>query len=175
MSSLAKRPFHNVPADRRDQIALELLTGYAQGKEIADLAPNYGVSDVTAYALLIRDHEEDWKRAQEGRAVAKRDRANADLQSLRQTLWAAENSETPLDALSLARIREQVRLAEIQAKRAEWELERVFRRIYGQDREADAGGRVSITLNIGGERATTHRTIEVEPQDGETSESKSLT
>ena len=145
-TSLAKRPFMNVSVERRAQIALELLTGYAEGKEIADLAPEYGVSDVTAYALLIRDHEDEWKKAQEGRAVARRDRATNDLQTLRTELWKAEQAH---DALSLARIREQVRLAEIQAKRAEWELERVFKRIYGQDATPDQLGRVSITLNIG--------------------------
>ena len=145
-TSLAKRPFMNVSVERRAQIALELLAGYAEGKEIADLAPEYGVSDVTAYALLIRDHEDEWKKAQEGRAVARRDRATNDLQELRTQLWKAEQAH---DMLSLARIREQIRLAEIQAKRAEWELERVFKRIYGQDVTPDQLGRVSITLNIG--------------------------
>lgn len=164
-ASLAKRPFHNVPAERREQIALELLTGYAQGREIAEMAPSYGVSDVTAYALLIRDHEDEWKRAQEGRAVAKRDRATSDLQSLRQQLWEAEKAH---DLLSLARIREQVRLAEIQAKRAEWELERVFRRIYGQDVTPEQLGRISITLNIGGGNATNavqHEPIQVDASE----------
>lgn len=144
--SLAKRPMANLPAERRAQIALEVLHAYEQGEEVADLAPNYGVSDVTLYALLIRDHEDAWKRAQESRAVSKRDKSTNDLNALRGQLWEAEKAH---DALSLARIREQIRLAEIQAKRAEWELERVFKRIYGQDQVSDSSGRVSITLNIG--------------------------
>jgi len=146
MTSLAKRPFHNVPAERREQIARELLTGYAQGREVAEMAKDYGVSDVTAYALLIRDHETEWKQAQEGRAVAKRDRATKDLLDLREQLWEAEKAH---DALSLARIREQVRLAEIQAKRAEWELERVFRRIYGEEKDASDASRIAININLG--------------------------
>jgi transposase-like protein len=143
--TVAKRPMINVPAEERARIALEALQAYQDGQEIADIAPSYGVSDVTLYALLLRDHEPAWKVAQESRAVVKRDSALNDLSTLRTKLWEAEQAH---DALSLAQIREQVRLAEIQAKRAEWELERVMRRIYGQDVVSDQAGRVSITLNI---------------------------
>lgn len=149
--SVAKRPLKNLPAERRAQIALEVLQAYEQGEEVADLAPSYGVSDVTLYALLIRDHEDAWKNAQVSRALAKKATAHKDLEELRLQLRDKnqEGTETPHDALSLARIKEQVKLAEVQCKRAEWELERVYRRVYGQDQQAEAGGRVSITLNIG--------------------------
>jgi hypothetical protein len=152
-TALAKKPLNSLPAEQRAQIALEVLQAYQQGEEVADLAPNYGVSDVTLYALLVRDHEEQWKQAQVSRALAKRSRTTKDLEELRAQLRDKnqEGTETPHDALSLARIKEQVKLAEIQAKRAEWELERVYRRVYGQDVPADASGRVSITLNIGAE------------------------
>jgi transposase-like protein len=150
----------NLPAEQRAQIALEVLQAYERGEEVADLAPSYGVSDVTLYALLIRDHEEAWKVAQVSRGVCKRDQSLRDLSNIRLELQNA--SEQPLDVLSLARIREQVKLAEVQAKRAEWELERVCRRIYGTDVPPDQAGRVSITLNIGvaGEQQS-HRTIDV--------------
>ena len=148
-TALAKRPLKTLPADKRAEIAQEVLQAYQSGEEIADLAPSYGVSDVTLYALLVRDHEEAWKDAQRSRALAKKSRANNDLENLRQQLKAMESADSPPDALSLARIREQIRLAEVQCKRAEWELERVYRRVYGQDSQADGAGRVSITLNIG--------------------------
>jgi transposase-like protein len=157
--TVAKRPMKDLPAERRAQVALEVLQAYASGEEVADLAPNYGVSDVTLYALLIRDHEEAWKQAQVSRALAKRDQSTGDLARLRLQLQSAtqdneDGTKTPHDMLSLARIKEQVKLAEIQAKRAEWELERVYRRVYGQDVPADQAGRVSITLNIRGDDAT---------------------
>jgi hypothetical protein len=98
------------------------------------MAPEYGVSDVTIYALLLRDHEEDWKEVQRARALARLERAQNEL-------------EVAPDALSLARARERVRSAQ-------WELERLLRRIYGQDQVAEQAGRVSITLNIGGAGAT---------------------
>ena len=149
-TALAKRPLNNLPAAKRTQIAREVLEAYERGEEVADIAPNYGVSDVTLYALLVRDHEDAWKQAQISRGVAKSARASNDLEDLRAQLRSAtqKGTETPHDALSLARIREQVRVAEIQAKRAEWELERVYRRVYGQDVPTDQAGRVSITLNI---------------------------
>ena len=152
--TVAKRPMKDLPVERRNQIAIEVLQAYEQGQEVADLAPAYDVSDVTLYALLIRDHEEAWKQAQVSRAVAKRSRTSKDLEELRDQLRSStqqqeDGTKTPHDMLSLARIKEQVKLAEIQAKRAEWELERVYRRVYGQDVVADGAGRVSITLNIG--------------------------
>ena len=164
-TALAKRPLNSLPAEQRTKIALEVLQAYESGEEVADLAPNYGVSDVTLYALLVRDHEEAWKQAQVSRAVAKRARTNKDLEELREQLRNKnqEGTETPHDALSLARIKEQVKLAEVQAKRAEWELERVYRRVYGQDVPSDLAGRVSITLNIGAEKP--RRVIDIDGSD----------
>jgi hypothetical protein len=164
--SLAKRPLASWPVEKRLQVALEVLSAYQEGQEIADLAPEYGVSDVTLYALLIRDHEDAWKEAQKSRAVSKRDRTTKDLEELRLQLRSAmqendEGQKTPHDALSLARIREQVRVAEIQAKRAEWELERVYRRLYGQDDGSAGVASVRITLNVGGGNDAQHNVIDV--------------
>lgn len=127
--SVAKRPLANLPAERRAEIAQSVLTRYINGEQVAQMAPEYGVSDVTIYALLLRDHEEDWKEVQRARALARLEKAQNEL-------------EVAPDSLSLARARERVRSAQ-------WELERLLRRIYGQDVVADQSGRVSITLNIG--------------------------
>jgi hypothetical protein len=143
--SVTKRPLGKLPAEQRAKIAAELLEGYGTGEEIADLAPNYGISDVTAYALLIRDHEEEWKQAQIARALARKAQVSNDLSELRTQL---RDAETALDALSLTRIQHQIRLAEVQAKRAEWELEKVYRRVYGQD-APEQGSRVAIQINLG--------------------------
>jgi hypothetical protein len=165
--SVAQRPLRNLPAERRAAIAQEALQAYETGIEIADIAPDYGISDVTLYALLIRDHEEQWKQAQRGRALARKSRAYKDLDELRAQLRSAmqeneDGTRTPHDVLSLARIREQIRLAEVQCKRAEWELERVYRRIYGQDAQTDNAGRIAITLNIGGGNTTVAAQHDVE-------------
>ena len=159
MTSLAKRPLKNLPAERRAQIAQEALQAYESGEEIADIAPNYDISDVTLYALLIRDHEEEWKKAQVSRGLARKARAYKDLDELRDQLRSTQQTDdegkktAPHDQISLARIQHQIKLAEVQCKRAEWELERVYRRVYGQDQGSGSGNALSITLNLGTNQA----------------------
>ena len=127
--SVAKRPLANLPEERRAEIAQSVLERYINGEQVAQMAPDYGVSDVTIYALLLREREEDWKEVQRARALARLERAQGEM-------------ETAPDVLSLARARERV-------KSAQWELERLLRRLYGQDQQADSGGKLSIVLNIG--------------------------
>lgn len=125
--TVAKRPLAHLPAERRSEIAETLLAGYNDGKQIADMAPEFGISDVTAYALLLRDHQDEWKEAQRARALARLDRAQ-------------NNLKTAPDALSLARAREEVRAAQ-------WELERLLRRLYGQDAPQNTQA-VQININL---------------------------
>jgi transposase len=157
--SVAKRPLKHLPAEQRTQIAAEILQAYQQGEEVADLAPNYGVSDVTLYALLIREHEDAWKEAQRARALARSERVNTELARLRT------EAQTAPDALSLARTREQIRIAEANQRSAQWELERVYRRIYGQDAGAHAGAAVNININL---RRSNGEIVDVKPEDIET-------
>lgn len=125
--SVAKKPLANLPAERRTEIAKEVLTRYINGEQVADMAPEYGFSDVTIYALLLREHEDDWKEVQRARALARLERRQKEL-------------ETAPDALSLARAREGVRSAQ-------WELERLLRRLYGQDQQAPVQN-VGIVINL---------------------------
>lgn len=111
--TVAKRPLANLTEEQRSTIAREVLDGYMRGAQVADMAPKYGVSDVTVYALLLREHEQEWVDTQRARALARYERSMTDVQ------------EAP-DALSLARAREVLRSAQ-------WELERLLRRLYGQD------------------------------------------
>lgn len=137
--TVAKRPLGHLPVERRAEIATSLLIGYNEGKQIADMAPEFSISDVTAYALLLRDHQDEWKEAQRARALARLDRAQHEL-------------KTAPDALSLSRAREEVRAAQ-------WELERLLRRLYGQDQGAQMAQAVQININLRREDATTQRTI----------------
>jgi hypothetical protein len=126
--SVAKRPMGDLTQEDRSNIAREVLEGYMQGKQVADMSGKYGVSDVTIYALLLREHEEAWVDIQKARALARMERAINEL-------------EVAPDALSLARAREKVRSAQ-------WELERLIRRLYGQDREIN----VNVTVGDLGDR-----------------------
>jgi len=78
--------------------------------------------------ILLRYAEEDWRQAQVLRALQRKEEAEAEL------------DEGAADALSLARARERLRAAQ-------WDLERVCRRIYGADVPADLASRIHITIN----------------------------
>jgi hypothetical protein len=113
--SVAKRPLGNLPAERRAEIADQVLDRYMQGEQVAAMSSEYGTSDVTIYALLLRERQDEWKDIQTARALARLEVAQDKL-------------GTAADALSLARAREQVRSAQ-------WELERLLSRLYGQKQE----------------------------------------
>jgi hypothetical protein len=137
--SVAKKPLSNLPAERRTEIAQQVLERYINGEQVAQMAPEYGVSDVTIYALLLREHEDDWKEVQKARALARKERAE-------------EKCRTAPDALSLARAREELRSAQ-------WELERLLRRLYGQDQQANVGAVVQINIALRRDNATVERVV----------------
>jgi len=132
--SVAKRPLGNIPAERRAEIADQVLSRYMLGEQVANIAPEYGTSDVTIYALLLREHEQAWVDIQQARALARFERCQDELSESKKEVEVAQ------DALSLARAREKARIAESQLKSAQWELERLLKRLYGQDQ--------NITVNI---------------------------
>ena len=124
--TVSKRPLSHLSPERRSEIASQVLDRYIAGEQVADMAGEYETSDVTIYALLLREHESDWKDIQEARALARLERAQGELR-------------TAPDALSLAKSREEVRSAQ-------WELERLCRRLYGEERQQQTV--VAPVLNI---------------------------
>ena len=123
--SVAKRPMGNLPAERRAEIADQVLDRYMQGEQVANMASEYETSDVTIYALLLRERQDDWAAIQQARALARLERAQEQLR-------------TAPDALSLARARELVRSAQ-------WELERLLRRLYGQEQQMNVSA-IQVTI-----------------------------
>lgn len=145
-SNLAKNPFKSLPEARRAEIAEQVIARYLHGEQVADMAVEFSTSDVTLYALLLRDHETEWKDAQTARALARLERENRGL-------------EVAPDPLSLARARELVRSAQ-------WELERLLNRIFGPKQEvthisADLGDR----LRRARERVIEGEILPKEPKD----------
>ena len=93
-----------------------------------DIANSYGVSRPTLNLFLLATAEQEWKDAQLVRALERKESAEQQL-------------ECAQDALTLARGRELL-------KSAQWDLERVCRRIYGVDHASAAGPGVQINVNI---------------------------
>src|SRR5262249_13123506 len=107
----------------------EILARYMAGEQIADMAPGYGYSDVSLYALLLREHEETWKHVQAARAIARMERS----------LIAIDKAT---DLIGLAREREKL-------KSSMWELERGLRRVYGNEHAAPPA---QVIINVGIDR-----------------------
>ena len=123
--TMALRPLRELDEVTRLHVAATVLEAYSNGQQVAEIAPQFGVSDVTIYALLLRDHQDTWKDVQTARALARLERSTAELDS------------AP-DALSLARARETLR-------GAQWELERLLNRLYGPKQEVTHTGTVTVT------------------------------
>lgn len=92
----------------------QILDSYHQ-RTIAEIAAEFGVSDVAIYLKLLREVPEEWKEHQAAKALSEFEAAEQEFRNCG-------------DMLSLARAREAVRSAA-------WKLERTCRRIYGQQIE----------------------------------------
>ena len=122
-----------------DLLPATVLDRYLSDERTADIAASYGVKRSRLNQWLLEHAEEHWRKAQVARAVTA-------MENAKDTLEVAG------DPLTLARARELLRAAQ-------WELERLFSRLYGQKQEvtvinADLGDRL---------RRARERTIEHEP------------
>ena len=115
-------------APLKDADPKEVLDLYLAEKSTKEIAEGYGVTRSALNQWLLKTVEDDWKQAQV-------------LKALKRKEDAEDAIETAPDALSLARARESL-------KAAQWDLERVCRRIYGTDQPPETG-RVTISLNLG--------------------------
>lgn len=106
----------SIEPEERKALGLEIIQRYLTGESTATIAESYGVHRTALGQLMLKHCEEDWKEAQVARAIASKEAAEDDLE---------DKTATP-DALSLARARERL-------KAAQWNLEKLCRRLYGQD------------------------------------------
>ena len=128
-----------------------VIERYLAGENSTQIAATLNVTR-QGLAFWMRKHaEEDWREAQIIQAVERKEEAEAEL-------------ETAPDALSLARARERLRSAQ-------WDLERVFSRIFGQKQEVTHTVAPILTINTApvaiqqqtGNAAPLHPIIDVTP------------
>jgi predicted DNA-binding protein YlxM (UPF0122 family) len=131
----------NLPA-LRDQDPKTILARYLSDESTKDIAASYGVTRQALGQYLLKHTEAEWKDAQVARAIARKEQAEDNLETIGTKIETADKEQRDRLTLSLAHARETL-------KAAQWDLERVCRRIYGQDVTPDQLGRISITLNIG--------------------------
>lgn len=125
----ANKPLAYLTKETKPAFARALADRYVDGEEIADLATEFQVTTPRLYQLLVEGDSDAWRSAQSAKA----------LQAFQETLQAMNASE---DGLSLARAREA-------HKSAQWQLEKLLRRLYGDDKTAvniNAAGQVNIQI-----------------------------
>lgn len=109
----------------------DILARYLAEETSTEIAKSLGVTKAALSYFMLKHAENEWKDAQVVKALTRKELAEQRL----------ETADNPLD---LARGRELL-------KAAQWDLERVCRRIYGQD-APPAHASLSISLNFGTER-----------------------
>lgn len=95
----------------KDLLPSTVLDRYLADEKTSEIALSYNISRSRLHQWLIEHAEEHWKKAQIARAVTALDKAKDGL----------EEADDPLE---LARAREQLR-------GAQWELERLYSRVFG--------------------------------------------
>ena len=108
--------------------AKDVLARVLNEESTKDIAASFGVTRSALNQWLLETAETEWKAAQVARAYKRKEEAEDEM-------------DCATDALSLARARERL-------KAAQWDLERVCRRIYGQDQPANAHAAVQINIGI---------------------------
>ena len=122
----------SLPAPELDAILTRAIESYGSGVSVYAIAADLGVEHTTLYRQLVKHRETEWRDAKVGRALAELEDAE-------------ESLKTAPDALALTRARERCRAAQ-------WQLERLMRRIYGQDNAAQAVASVQININLRGQK-----------------------
>ena len=119
---------------------IQVLQRYLSDESTSVIAADYGVTRQALGQFLLKHAEEEWKEAQVARAIARKEKAEDGLESAQ-------------DPLELAKARELL-------KAAQWDLERVCKRIYGQDQNIN----FNVTVDRGERlRRAWERVIDIEP------------
>ena len=121
-------PIRALPESDRSKLLDTVLAQYECGASIYDLAEQLSVNNTSIYRQLIKYRPDDWIEISAARAHAKVEQA-------------AKALESAADTVAVARAREQL-------AHQRWMLERLNRRIYGQDAPQSANAALQININL---------------------------
>ncbi len=121
-------PIASLTAEKRAEVLQSVLNRALNDEKIADIAKEIGISHSGINQALLKYSEEDWKSVQAARALT-------ELQNAEQEL------ETAPDAVTVSRARERLRSAQ-------WQLERLHRRLFGTDQPNTQANQVNIVIGI---------------------------
>lgn len=145
------KPLAKLNDEQRSELISGALTKLGEDEPLQEVAKHYGISYGLLVTALLEYAEDDWKRLQIARAHRATQRASNKRAELSAQLdeWQAmekRGEKTPETLLTYARTREQLRIAEHDERAAQWHLERLQRRIYGQD--SQVATQAAVTINI---------------------------
>ena len=145
----------NLPALREADPKL-ILQRYLSDESTKDIAKTFGVTRQALGQYLLKTAETEWKEAQVARAISRKEQAEDDMDAIAGRIENADKEQRERLTLTLSLARERL-------KAAQWDLERVCRRIYGQD-QAHVGG-AAVQINIGIRRDPATSAVQHEPED----------
>lgn len=126
--NLPAKRLADLPATELNAVLDNAIQSYGEGLSVYAIASSLGVEHTTLYRHLVKHREADWREAKVARALAELEEAEEEL-------------KTAPDGLALSRARERCRAAQ-------WQLERLMRRIYGQEQAAGPTSAIQININL---------------------------
>ena len=137
----------------------DVLTRVLNEERTKDIAASYGVTRSALNYWLIEYCDTEWKAAQVVRAIKRKEDAEDSMDKVKLELEGlnepGEDKTNAAVTLTLARLR----ACEAQLRAAQWDLERVCRRIYGQDAPPAGVNAVQININLRGSAATVEKPV----------------
>jgi hypothetical protein len=132
----------------------DVLRRYETGEMLPDIAKSIGLSERTLYRRLLENHDK-WKAAQQAQALQryefakeKHKEAMISLEALRAKLDEEGEKDSAARKWRLAHVTAIEQAWDRAVHRAEWELERLLRRLYGQDQQVNNGAPIQINIGI---------------------------
>lgn len=124
----SRYPIASLTAEKRAELLQTVLARALNDEKLEDIAEDLGVSRTSINQALLTHTEDQWKSVQTARALT-------ELQSAENELISAP------DILTVSRARERLRSAQ-------WQLERLHRRLFGTDQPVSGGNAVQINIGI---------------------------
>jgi hypothetical protein len=112
-----------------------VIAEFLEGKRTEEIAVGFGVTREKLVYFLTKHSPEDWKEAQVIRAIKRKEEGEQEMDDAGDML--------------------QLRKAEAKVKSAQWDLEKVCRRIYGETKEQFNMQPVMINIDLGRDRQPT--------------------
>lgn len=135
-------PVASLTKDQQIKLADDILAHYEQGAQMQEIGEQLGIARSTVFKLVVKHRQDEWRQLSEARYHGLIEDAQRKL-------------ESASDALETTRAREQL-------ANARWFLERMNRRLYGQQ-APDAPPPVAIQINFSRDAAPQQVEITQEP------------